>query len=116
MLSAVLATRKYADVAEAFAAQDIWFGPVHDFDDVAEDPQVEALEIFRKTEVAGRPVTLVNHPIRYDGQVPELRIKGCEIGEHTRDILAEHGYTATQIDDLFARRVVTGPSQQEPST
>lgn len=113
VLSAVLATRQYADVAAAFLAQDIWFGPVHDFDDVAEDPQVEALEIFRKTEVNGRPVTLVNHPIRYDGQVPELRIKGYAVGEHTRDILAENDYTAAQIDDLFARRVVTGPSNQE---
>jgi len=106
----VLSTRTYAEVASAFAAHDIWFGPVHDFDDVADDPQVEALEVFRKTEVNGRPVVLVNHPIRYDGQVPDLRIKAYAVGEHTREILTEQGYTPAQIDDLFARRIVTGPS------
>jgi crotonobetainyl-CoA:carnitine CoA-transferase CaiB-like acyl-CoA transferase len=109
VIAQVLSTRRYADVATAFAANDIWFGPVHDFDDVAEDPQVEALEVFRKTDVDGRPVVLVNHPIRYDGQVPDLRIKGYAIGEHTREILAENGYTQAQIDDLFARGVVAGP-------
>ena len=111
----VLSTRLYADVAAAFAAHDIWFGPVHDFDDVAEDPQVEALGVFRKTEVNGRPVVLVNHPNRYDDQIPELRIKGVAIGEHTRDILAENGYTLAQIDELFARGVVGGPPITSPS-
>ena len=91
VIAEVLSTRNYADVAAAFSARDIWFGPVHDFDDVAEDPQVEALEVFRKTEVDGRPVVLVNHPIRYDGQVPDLRIKGYAVGEHTREILVENG-------------------------
>ena len=45
---------------------------------------------------------------------PELRIKGLKVGEHTREILAEHGYTPEQIDDLFARDVVTGPSSSSP--
>jgi crotonobetainyl-CoA:carnitine CoA-transferase CaiB-like acyl-CoA transferase len=106
----VLSERTYEDVAKAFAAHDIWFGPVHDFDDVADDPQVEALEVFRRTEVNGRPVVLVNHPIRYDGRVPDLRIKAYAVGEHTREILTEQGYTPAQIDELFARGVVTGPS------
>lgn len=110
VIADVLSTRTYAEVAAAFSAHDIWFGPVHDFDDVAEDPQVEALEVFRRTEVNGHPVVLVNHPIRYDGQVPDLRIKGYAIGEHTREILGEHGLTQEQIDGLFARGVVGGPS------
>jgi len=109
VIAEVLSKRTYAEVAEAFAANDIWFGPVHDFDDVAEDPQVEALEVFRKTDVEGRPVVLVNHPIRYDGQVPELRIKAYAVGAHTREILVEHGYSQGQIDDLFARGIETGP-------
>lgn len=111
----ILSKRSYAEVAKAFVAHDIWFGPVHDFDDVADDPQVEALEVFRKTEVNGRPVVLVNHPIRYDGKVPDLRIKAYAVGEHTREILEEQGYTPAQIDSLFARRVVTGPANSGSS-
>jgi crotonobetainyl-CoA:carnitine CoA-transferase CaiB-like acyl-CoA transferase len=109
VFASVLATRTYADVAAAFDKHGIWYGPVHDFDDVADDPQVAALGVFRDEDILGRKVTLVNHPIRYDDQIPALRVKGLFVGEHTRDILAEHGYTAAQIDDLIARKVVGVP-------
>ena len=33
-------------------------------------------------------------------------MKGLKIGEHTREILAEHGYTPDSINDLLARKVV----------
>ena len=104
--AAVLKTRSYAEVAAAFDKYAIWYGPVHDFDDVADDPQVAALEVFRPTEINDGVVQLVNHPNRYDGKVPQLRIKGLKVGEHTRDILAEHGFSPEQIDDLVARKVV----------
>jgi crotonobetainyl-CoA:carnitine CoA-transferase CaiB-like acyl-CoA transferase len=106
VFASVLEQRTYAEVAAAFDRHNIWYGPVHDFDDVAEDPQVEALRVFREEDILGRKITLVNHPIRYDDQVPDLRVKGLFVGEHTREILAEHGYTDAQIDDLFARKVV----------
>jgi len=67
---------------------------------------VEAMDIFRSTEINGGVVQLVNHPNRYDGQVPELRVKGLKIGEHTRSILTELGYSAEKVDDLVARNVV----------
>jgi crotonobetainyl-CoA:carnitine CoA-transferase CaiB-like acyl-CoA transferase len=105
----VLSKRKYAEVAAAFDRHNIWYGPVHDFDDVADDPQVAALGVFRPVKLKNRDVVLVNHPLRYDDRVPELRVTGLEIGEHTREILAEHGYTATQIDDLVRRKIVGAP-------
>ena len=113
VFSSVLEQRTYAEVAAAFDRHDIWYGPVHDFDDVAEDPQVAALNVFRKENILGRDVTLVNHPIRYDDQVPALRTKGYFIGQHTREILAEHGYTEAQIDDLVARKVVAEPAPED---
>ena len=72
---------------------------MHDFDDVADDPQVAALEVFRPTPINDGVVQLVNHPNRYDGKVPELRVKGLKVGEHTREILLEHGFSPEQIDD-----------------
>jgi crotonobetainyl-CoA:carnitine CoA-transferase CaiB-like acyl-CoA transferase len=105
----VMAKRTYGEVAAAFAEHDIWYGPVHDFDDVADDPQAEALGVFRHLDVDGRPVVLVNHPVRYDDAVPDLRVKGLAVGEHTREILSEHGYSDREIEDLLARRIVGGP-------
>lgn len=109
IFAAVMEKRSYAEVAAAFDRHNIWYGPVHDFDDVAEDPQVEALGVFREEDILGRKITLVNHPIRYDDQIPDLRIKGLLVGEHTREILTEHGYSPAQIDDLIARKVVSSP-------
>jgi crotonobetainyl-CoA:carnitine CoA-transferase CaiB-like acyl-CoA transferase len=106
----VMATKTYREAAAGFDKLAIWYGPVHDFDDVADDPQAAAMDVFRKEDINGRPVILVNHPIRYDGQVPALRIKGLSVGEHTREVLAEHGYSEALIDDLIERKVVGAPA------
>lgn len=106
----VMSTKTYQEAAAGFDKLAIWYGPVHDFDDVAEDPQAAAMEVFRPEDINGRKVVLVNHPIRYDGKVPPLRIKGLNIGEHTREILAEHGYSGEAIDDLIARKIVGSPA------
>jgi crotonobetainyl-CoA:carnitine CoA-transferase CaiB-like acyl-CoA transferase len=79
-----------------------------------EKPSFRRCDVRCKKQVHGRPVVLVNHPIRYDDQIPELRVKGITVGEHTREILAEHGDNQAQIDGLFARRVVGGPSNTDP--
>lgn len=112
-LSQVLKNRTYGEVAAAFDKHGIWYGPVQDFDDVAEDPQVKAMEIFRPTKINNGIVQLVNHPNRYDGKIPELRVKGLKVGEHTREILSEHGYSSERIDDLLARKVVFDAAYSE---
>jgi crotonobetainyl-CoA:carnitine CoA-transferase CaiB-like acyl-CoA transferase len=109
VFAAVLESRTYAEVTQAFDKLGVWYGKVHDFDDVAEDPQVEAIDVFRPTEVNGGTVVLVNHPNRYDGRVPELTTKGLKLGEHTREILSEYGYTPEKIADLLARKIVAAP-------
>lgn len=39
-------------------------------------------------------------PIQFDDAMPAIRRAGPAIGEHTREILSEIGYTATEVDDL----------------
>jgi crotonobetainyl-CoA:carnitine CoA-transferase CaiB-like acyl-CoA transferase len=63
-----------------------------------EKPSFRRCDVRCKEQVHGRPVVLVDHPIRYDEQIPELRVKGITVGEHTREIFAEHGDTQAQID------------------
>jgi crotonobetainyl-CoA:carnitine CoA-transferase CaiB-like acyl-CoA transferase len=88
-------------------AQGVWNTRVESYDDLPNNPQLQHLEAFRTVEGAtGAPVTLLSHPVRYDGQaVPVSRVPQ-KLGAQTREILSEAGYTSTEIDDLVARRIV----------
>ena len=105
----VMATRTFAEVSKAFDAHKIWYSKVHTYDDLAVDPQAEALGAFRKIDVLGENVTVVNHPIRYNGETPDIRYAGLKPGEHTREILAELGYGNLEIEKLIERKIVGSP-------
>ena len=46
-------------------------------------------------------------PVSFSAMDPGVRRHAPMRGEHTDEILAEAGYSATQIADLRGRRVVT---------
>ena len=54
----------------------------------------------------GAPVTLVNHPVRYDGEAAEIRLPPQRLGAQTREILAELGLDAAEIEKLARDGVV----------
>jgi crotonobetainyl-CoA:carnitine CoA-transferase CaiB-like acyl-CoA transferase len=62
--------------------------------------------------VPGGTATLVNHPNRYDDEVPPLRRLALTLGEDTREVLGEVGYPAAEIEALVARGVVAAPSKE----
>ncbi|TGD95720.1 CaiB/BaiF CoA transferase family protein [Methylobacterium nonmethylotrophicum] len=82
-------------------------GPVLDVAQMHADPQTLAREMVVEVEHAragrirtlGTPVKFSATPGRVHGPAPLL-------GEHSRAILAAHGYAAAEIDDLIERGVV----------
>ncbi|MGO8859732.1 MAG: CaiB/BaiF CoA transferase family protein [Acidimicrobiales bacterium] len=49
-------------------------------------------------------------PAQFDDELPKIRRPGPDKGEHTREVLAEVGYSASQIEALIASdAVVAGP-------
>jgi crotonobetainyl-CoA:carnitine CoA-transferase CaiB-like acyl-CoA transferase len=84
---------------------------VQGYDELRGDPQIRHNQVFREVPVGNRTATLVNHPLRYDGEVPPLRRLALRLGEDTRAVLSELGYRAAEIDDLIARRVVAAPPE-----
>lgn len=107
--AAVAATlRKFtrARIAELMDAAGLWNAPVQDYDDLAVDPQALHNEVFRTVDVNGEPATLINHPLRYDGEVPPLRNLSVLLGEHTEEILKELGFTSDDIEHLVQQQAI----------
>ncbi|WP_431692896.1 CaiB/BaiF CoA transferase family protein [Rhizobium giardinii] len=111
-----LATAKFSveELEQRFDSHNVWWAPIRYYDELLTDPQLVHSEVFRKVEVKGRTIHLVNHPNRYDGKVPDLRVLALEIGEHTREILSEHGYSSSEVEHLLSANAVVA-SRDEAS-
>lgn len=101
-----LRTRTTEAWMRVFEEHDIWYAPVNDYEQVERDPQVEHNQMIMsfEHEEAG-PVRLLAHPVRYDGAAPPLRRHPPRHGQHTREVLAELGYTPNEIDDYVERGI-----------
>ncbi len=108
MLEAHMRTRATAHWVEALEAQGIPCGPINDYAQVLEDPQVRhrelQVDLVRKDgaicPTVKSPLRLAATPVQYDAPPPRL-------GEHTERVLAEVlGLSAERIAALREQGVV----------
>ncbi|MCX5477474.1 CaiB/BaiF CoA-transferase family protein [Kaistia geumhonensis] len=96
-------TRKFAmeDLLERLLAADIWCAPVQDIRQASEDPQVTHMGMIQSYEhpKAGT-VRVVGPAVRMSETPPAIDRPAPMVGEHGREILAEFGYSAEEIDAL----------------
>ena len=78
-----------------------------------EEAVVSDVAVERETFLPSDAVPLVRLPwLADDRPLPWVR-PAPELGEHTREVLAEIGYPIERIDDLVTRSVVVAPQPQE---
>jgi crotonobetainyl-CoA:carnitine CoA-transferase CaiB-like acyl-CoA transferase len=110
-LAAVLAARfAEHDTAEwlrRFAEVGVPAGPVLDIKQMHQDPQTKAREMLVEVEhrKAGK-VKAIGLPVKFSATPGKVGHAAPILGEHSRAILAEHGYSDNEIQALAAERAV----------
>ena len=106
-LAGLFRTRGSAAWLAALDAAGVPAGPVQSIAEMQADPQ--ALSRDMVTEVAHRrlgPVRTLGLPLKFSGTPGGLRRAAPLYGEHSRAVLAEHGWSGAEIEDLIATGVV----------
>jgi crotonobetainyl-CoA:carnitine CoA-transferase CaiB-like acyl-CoA transferase len=101
-MDSVLKTRPTQHWATAFAREGALGAPIYNYGDWLDDAHVKAVDAAPQYELAtGETVALPHLPggMMDDAAVPI-------IGEHSRAVLAELGYTRDEVDALVGRGVV----------
>jgi crotonobetainyl-CoA:carnitine CoA-transferase CaiB-like acyl-CoA transferase len=102
-IDALLAAKGRDAWGEIFDREGLIWGPVLTLEEVAEDPQAEAIDMFPAIEHAGRgSYRSVRAPMRIRGADVRPRGPAPALGEHSRAVLEEAGFGAEEIARLIA--------------
>ncbi|MEU5100335.1 CoA transferase [Streptomyces sp. NPDC020996] len=97
-------TREWLDLLQE---NGIWAGPVYSYADVMADPQVRHNGSFVTYEHPTEgTVTTPGFPFRFSRSPAEVRRPAPLVGEQSREVLAELGHTAEDIDALLTAGVI----------
>src|SRR6516225_2793930 len=93
------AERTTAEILRILAAAKIPAGPVFKPQQTLDDPHIAAMGFFQPTEFPGapRPAPIARAPVWLSATPGSIRHRAPKLGEHTDQILAEHGYDRTAI-------------------
>jgi crotonobetainyl-CoA:carnitine CoA-transferase CaiB-like acyl-CoA transferase len=97
-----LKARPSADWIREFEAAGVPVGPVNKIGDMLGDPQVHARDMVVEVDHprAGR-VKALGHPIKFSETKTETSRPAPLLGEHTREVLAQLGFTTGQVEALI---------------
>ncbi|WP_187429172.1 Acetyl-CoA:oxalate CoA-transferase [Roseobacter fucihabitans] len=88
-------------------------GPVNDILQMHSDPQTLARDMILEVDHprAGRMRTL-GHPVKFSQTPAGVETAAPLLGQHTREVLSEMGYTAAQIEGLIDAKAVVAQRSQ----
>ena len=108
MFDAAFARFTKAEIAARMTAEEIAWAPAQTLAEVAIDPQVMAAGgiVNMPTRVPGETIPSPGGPARFVGIDDGPKGPGPALGQHTREVLASVGYSASQIEAALANKTV----------
>ena len=97
---------------EKLEAAGIPAGPVLNIEEMSLDPQTIARRMVREVGNHGETYKVIGHPVKYSDYDTQIELSAPKLGEHTRDIMAELGYTEERINLLLEKGAVYGGKKE----
>jgi crotonobetainyl-CoA:carnitine CoA-transferase CaiB-like acyl-CoA transferase len=106
-VEAVLGTASVTEWVARLEAAGIAAGPIYEFHEVFDDPQVRHLGLVAEVEQPGAgKVKMLGFPARASATRPRIDRPAPLLGQHTAEVLGELGLSREEIDRLAAASVI----------
>ena len=96
------------EVEAAFATHGVPCSAYRTVREALADPQLAHRRALAEVHDAGGTFRVMNTPFRLSGGTTEVRGFSAGLGEHTREVLAEAGYSAAEIAALAESGAING--------
>jgi crotonobetainyl-CoA:carnitine CoA-transferase CaiB-like acyl-CoA transferase len=104
ILQSQVESRDLAELKKIFAEYDIKWSTIPTMDEVIADPQMRAAGAFIEYDQPGHgTMETINSPIFMAGVEKRRPAAAPKVGAHTRQVLAQLGYNASEIEQLMRR-------------
>ncbi|MCW5620972.1 MAG: CoA transferase [Burkholderiales bacterium] len=106
ILSQIMRTRTSAEWMELLARADIPFARMNSAEDVVADPHLNQSGFFvPETHPSEGRLRAMRTPSDWSVSQPDMPTPAPRLGQHSREVLREAGYSDAQIDALAARGI-----------
>ena len=97
-------TDEWLSLLEEF---DVPAGPVLNVQQMAQHPQTIARDMIRDVPGGDRPdMKAIGHPVKFSDADTKITRPAPRLGEHSREVLLESGYSENEADDLISAGAV----------
>jgi crotonobetainyl-CoA:carnitine CoA-transferase CaiB-like acyl-CoA transferase len=116
-LTPLFKRRTSAEWLERLQAAGVPAGPVLDIAEMHADPQTLAREMVVETThpIAG-PVKTIGLPVKFSETPGAVRRPAPLFGQHTREVLRDHGFSDAEIDQMAAQGAIQMPESSKAVT